>query len=270
MCSESVPIRASPPKWWVSVGTKRIRMVPVGIGLILAFLPAAAQASDQSESTAPKPPAWVLHGKYAPVVDPANFVSKIDNRYFPLKPGTGFHYQGVKDGSPQSDDMVVTHQVKYILGVRCTVVRDTVSQHGKPLERTFDWYAQDKQGNVWYMGEEALDLKNGRFVRASDSWQAGVKLAKPGVIVRGHPRPGDVYRQEYYPPGGALDQAHVVRTTATVRVPAGTFRRVLVTDEWSPVEPQIERKYYVAGLGEIKEKVTAGGHEQFQLVRVTH
>src|SRR4029077_4607163 len=139
---------------------------------------------------------------------------------------------------------------------------------GNPLERTFDWYAQDKQGNVWYMGEEALDLKNGRFVRASDSWQAGVKLAKPGVIVRGHPRPGDVYRQEYSPPGGALDQAHVVRTTATVRVPAGTFRRVLVTDEWSPVEPQIERKYYVAGLGEIKEHGTAGGHEQFQLVSV--
>src|SRR5262249_61860219 len=102
--------------------------------------------------------------------------------------------------------MVVTHQAKYVLGVRCTVVRDTVSHNGKPLERTFDWYAQDKQGNVWYMGEDARELKNGRFVRAGDSWQAGVHGAKPGVIMRGRPHTGAVYRQEDYPPD-ALDQA---------------------------------------------------------------
>jgi hypothetical protein len=96
-----------------------------------------------------------------------------------------------------------------------------------------------------------------------------VKHAKPGIIMRGHPRRGEVYRQEYYPPD-ALDQARVVRSSATVRVPAGTFKHVLVTDEWSPVEPQIERKWYVAGVGEIKEQVTAGGHEQFQLVKVMH
>ena len=81
---------------------------------------------------------------------------------------------------------------------------------GKPLERTFDWYAQDKQGNVWYMGEDCPRAENGRFVRASDSWEAGVNGAKPGIIMRGNPRPGDVYRQEYYPPGGALDQARVL------------------------------------------------------------
>ena len=129
--------------------------------------------------------------------------------------------------------------------------------------------AQDKQGNVWYMGEDARELQNGRFVRASDSWQGGIDGAKPGIIMRGNPRPGEVYRQEYYPPGGALDQARIIGSAAMVRVPAGTFRRVLVTDEWSPVEPQMERKYYVAGIGEIKEQVTAGGHEQFQLVRMT-
>jgi hypothetical protein len=253
----------------MSMAAKRKHyIIALGMASILAMLPVAAHASGAGASTSPKPPAWVLHGKYAPLIDPANFVSKIDNRYFPLKPGTGFHYRGIKDGSAQTDDMVVTRHVKDVLGVKCTVVRDTVSEHGRPLERTFDWYAQDRQGNVWYMGEDARELKNGRFVRASDSWQAGVKHAKPGIIMRGHPRPGDVYRQEYYPPG-ALDQAHVVGTSATVRVPLGTFRRVLVTDEWSPVEPQIERKYYVAGIGEIKEQVTAGGHEQFQLVRVT-
>jgi hypothetical protein len=87
--------------------------------------------------------------------------------------------------------------------------------------------------------------------------------------MRGHPREGDVYRQEYYRPGGALDQARVLGTAARLHVPAGTFRRVLVTVEWSPVEPQLEKKYYVAGLGEVMERVVQGGHEQFQLVGVT-
>jgi len=236
-------------------------LVP-GIALLAALAPAGAGSSP------PKAPTWVLRGKYAPSIRPADFVSKIDNRYFPLTPGTTFRYRGVKDGVAQVDVMAVTKKVKYVLAVKCTVVRDTVFQDGKPLELTYDWYAQDKQGNVWYMGEASFDRQNGRFVRASDSWEAGVNHAKPGIIMRGHPRPGAVYRQEYYPPD-ALDQAHVVGASATVHVPAGTFERVLVTDEWSPVEPQIERKWYVAGVGEIKERVTAGGHEQFELVKVT-
>src|SRR5262249_45943490 len=148
-------------------------------------------------------------------------------------------------------------------------VRDTVSQHAKPLERTIDWYAQDKQGNVWYMGEDSLELKNGRFVRASDSWQAGVHGAKPGVIMRGRPRTGAVYRQAHYPPG-ALDQARVLGFLTSMHVSAGTFSKPLATIEWSPVEPQLEKKYYVAGLGEVKEAVIAGGHEHFELVKVTH
>jgi hypothetical protein len=217
----------------------------------------------------PREPSWALHGPYSPKIDPANFVTTIDNRYFPLTPGTSFHYRGFKGKTSQIDDMVVTNQAKQILGVRCTVVRDTVSQHGKALERTYDWYAQDKQGNVWYMGENALELKHGRFVRADDSWQSGVKGAKPGIIMRGNPRPGSVYRQEYYPPGGALDQAHVLGLNARVKVPYGAFKKSLLTVEWSPVEPQFEQKSYVAGVGEVAEHVTQGGHEGFQLVSVT-
>jgi hypothetical protein len=246
----------------------RRKAIVFAIFSMVVTAPVAAIASGPGLSI--KPPAWVLHGKYAPQIRKANFVSRIDNPYFPLKPGTAFRYRGLKEARAQIDEMVVTHRVKYVLGVRCTVVRDTVYQGGKALERTFDWYAQDKQRNVWYMGEDSLERKNGRFVRASDSWEGGVKGAKPGIIMRGDPRRGDVYRQEYYPPGGALDQAHVVGASATLRAPAGTFKRVLVTDEWSPVEPQIERKYYVAGIGEIKERVTAGGNEQFELIAVTH
>jgi hypothetical protein len=210
-----------------------------------------------------------IHGSYSPSINPANFVTTIDNRYFPLKPGTGFHSKGLRGTSPQTDDEVVTHQTKQILGVRCTVVRDTVSERGAPIERTFDWYAQDEQGNVWYMGENSLELKHGRFVTASDSWESGVNGAKPGIIMPGNPRPGDAYRQEYYPPGQALDQAQVLGS-ASVKVPYGAFKQSLVTSEFSPLEPQTEKKYYVAGLGEVAERVVKGHHEQFQLARVTH
>src|SRR5262245_15568098 len=236
------------------------------IALVVCAAVAGAASSHGASTSAPR---WALHGRYAPKIDPANFVSRIDNRYFPLLPGTGFHYRGYSGSTAQMDDMVVTHQTTQILGIRCTVVRDTVSEHGKPVERTFDWYAQDKQGNVWYMGEDSLELKNGRFVRATDSWKSGVDGAKPGIIMRGKPRRGEVYRQEYYPPGGALDQARVLGTGSVLRVPYRSFSRPLVTLEWSPVEPQLEKKWYAAGVGEIQEQVVQGDHERFQLVGVT-
>lgn len=236
----------------------------------VALVAALATGVGSSSAAPPKPPHWVLHGSYSPSIDPANFVATIDNPYFPLKPGTAFHYKGTKDGTAQTDDMVVTHETKMVLGVRATVVRDSVSEHGKVIERTFDWYAQDKQGNVWYMGEDSLELSHGRLVKASDSWQGGVNGAKPGIIMPANPQPGNVYRQEYYPPGGALDQARVLGRDKSVTVPYGTFKRSLDTVEWSPVEPQLEQKEYVKGIGEVKEQVIAGGNELFQLVSVTH
>jgi hypothetical protein len=211
-----------------------------------------------------------IHGTYAPKIDPANFVTTIDNRYLPFKPGTTFHYEGVRGTTPQTDDEVVLHRTKKILGVTCTVVRDSVSEHGRAVERTDDWYAQDKQGNVWYMGEDSFELKNGHFVKASDSWKSGVNGAKPGIIMPGHPRPGDAYRQEYYPSGKALDEARVLRLSGTLTVPYGTFSKLLVTSERSPLEPQTEQKYYAPGVGEIAERVVKGHHEEFKLVSVTH
>jgi len=227
-------------------------------------------ALGSSLASPPKPPGWAIRGSYSPVVRASDFVSRIDNKYFPLIPGTTFRYRGYSDETAQTDDMTVTLRKKTILGIRCTVVQDTVSENGKPVERTYDWYAQDREGNVWYMGEYSLELKNGRLVRASDSWQAGVNGGKPGIIMRGDPRRGQVYRQEYYPPGGGLDQARVFGWRPSLRVPAGNYGHVLTTDEWSPVEPQVERKYYAARIGEIQEQVTAGGHERFRLVSVTH
>jgi hypothetical protein len=217
------------------------------------------------------PPASELapvHGPYAPKIDPANFGRAVTNPFLPYKPGTRIHFEGVRGTTPQTDDELVLHKHKRVLGIRCTVVRDTVSEHGRPVERTFDWYAQDRQGNVWYMGENSLELKNGRFVRASDSWESGVNGGKPGIIMPGHPRRGDRYRQEYYPPGDALDQARVLGRRGAVTVPYGSFAKPLVTLEYSPLEPQTEKKYYVRGVGEVKETVVKGHHETFSLVSV--
>jgi hypothetical protein len=235
------------------------------IAVLAALASGCGSSHDESASSlAP------VQGRYAPAIDPKNFVSTIDNRYWPLKPGTGFHYQGFKGAAEQKDDEVVTHQTKRILGIDAVAVRDTVSQHGQPIERTLDYYAQDKQGNVWYMGEDSFELQHGQFVKASDSWLSGVNGAQPGIIMPADPKEGDRYRQEYYPPGEALDEAHVLGVRGPFTVPYGTFEKALVTSEFSPLEPQTEEKVYVADLGEIEEHVVKGGHEGFRLVRVTH
>jgi len=238
----------------------------------LSILVAALVAAGGAGAPGSAPSLAPVHGHYAPKIDPNDFVRTIDNRYFPLEPGTGFHYKGVaEDGrTPQRDDEVVTHRTKRILGVRCAVVRDVVSSRGKQIERTLDWYAQDKHGNVWYMGEDTRELRHGKFVRMSDSWEAGVDGAKPGIIMPGHPRRGDAYRQEYYP-SHALDQARVIGRAGPVTVPYGSFEKTLVTVETSPkIDPGVrERKYYVAGVGAVKEHTVAGDHEEIELVRIT-
>ena len=215
--------------------------------------PATSARPGSATSLAP------IHGHYSPSIDPANFVTTIDNPYFPLKPGTGYHFIGVRGTTPQTDDELVTSRTVQIMGIPAVAVRDVVSEHGRPIERTLDFYAQDKQGNVWYMGEDSYELKNGRFAKADDSWRGGVNGAQPGIIMPAHPQPGDNYRQEYSPPN-ALDEARVT----------AVHGKTVITSEFSPLEPQTEQKFYVTGTGEVREHVVKGHHEAFHLVRVTH
>jgi hypothetical protein len=214
-----------------------------------------------------------VHGTYAPKIDPSKFVRTIDNPYFPLIPGTTYFYKGVHENgkTPQTDEEVVTHQTKQIMGVTATVIRDTVSSGGKPIERTFDWYAQDKAGNVWYMGEDTREMQGGKFVKMSDSWEGGVNGAQPGIIMPGNPQRGDQYRQEYYP-GHALDQAKVLGQGGPQTVPYASYKKTLLTVETAPqIDPGVaERKYYVAGVGDIREHTVRGNHEQIRLVSITH
>jgi hypothetical protein len=232
----------------------------------IVFAGAAAIASGAGS---PRPGELApIHGHYAPRIDPANFASRVNNPYLPWTPGTRMRLEGSREGTPQVDEVVVLRRGRRVLGVRCTIVRDTVFEKGVMIERTFDWYAQDRQGNVWYMGEASYERSHGRLRRAGDSWEGGVDGARPGIIMPAHPRHGDAYRQEFYPPGEALDQARVLRSDAHWSVPYGSFDHVLVTSERSPLEPQIEHKYYARGIGEIGERVVRGHAEAFSLVSV--
>jgi hypothetical protein len=198
-----------------------------------------------------------------------DFVARIDHPFFPLKPGTTFTFAGQAEGKPRKVTVFVTHKTKMILGVRATVVLDQVLVDGRPEEKTWDWYGQDKRGNVWYLGEDSFDYVNGSWKRSDGSWRAGVDGAKAGLIMKAHPHVGDVYRQEYYA-GHAEDMAKVIARDKTVAVPYGSSKHALVTSEWTPLEKGVlEQKYYVRGVGNVRTVMVRGGREEERLVSVT-
>ncbi len=214
---------------------------------------AAAAGPTQIEA----PPADEI---YAPVIDPANFVTSIDNPYFPLSPGTIFVYEGKTEKGNEYNETYVTPQTKVILGVTCVVVSDTVKVDGQLEEATLDWYAQDKQGNVWYMGEDSKEYQDSQVVSTKGSWEAGVDGALPGIIMQANPQVGQTYRQEYYK-GEAEDMAAVVSLSESVSVPYASYTNLLMTKEWSALDtpPVIEYKYYAKGVGFIMTRGTETG-----------
>src|SRR2546427_1441136 len=218
--------------------------------------------------------AWVPDAKasssgYEPVLDPANFVAVIDNPYFPLPVGRTLVYEGVKDGQTQVDTVIVTNQTKVIEGITARMVSDVSTHDGTLLEKTFDWYAQDKQGNVWYLGEDTTAfLPNGK-TDTSGSWQAGVHDAEPGIIMEANPQIPDAYRQEFLV-GEAEDTAWVVERGGTVTVPYGKLRNTLTTLEATRIEPGLyDQKIYAPGIGIVVEQALTGPTEYAKLVSVT-
>ena len=194
----------------------------------------------------------------------------MNNKFFPLQPGTTFFYKGKKDGDPTSDKVFVTHKSKQILGVNTTVVHDRAFEKGVLAEDTFDWYAQDVDGNVWYFGEDTKELdKHGNVISTDGSWEAGVNGAQPGIIMEADPKVGDRYHQEHAP-GVAEDIAKVLGLAKSTCVGYGCFDNLLLTKEWTPLEPGVvEHKYYAGDVGFIRGVMVKGGKERTELVRVT-
>ena len=204
-------------------------------------------------------------------IDPGDFVSEVTNPYFPLEPGTTYTYRGETEGVPTRDVMTVTSDTKVILGVTTTVVHDQAYEDGVLVEDTFDWYAQDKAGNVWYFGEDTKELdENGNVISTEGSWEAGVDGAEPGIIMEANPKKGDKYRQEFAP-DVAEDMAQVIGFEDNFCVRYGCFEDVLVTKEWTPLQKGVvENKYYAQGIGFLSAVMVKGGDEETELVRIRH
>jgi hypothetical protein len=200
---------------------------------------------------------------------PAKFSPRVDNPWFPLRPGTTYVYRGVKDGQPARDVVTVTRRVKTIQGAPCVVVRDLAYLSGKLRERTTDWYTQDAKGNVWYFGEDTAELDTkGRVKTREGSWQSGRDGAKAGIFMFANPRVGRSARQEYYK-GHAEDWFRVLSLHARVKVPYTSSQNALLTKEWSGIEAGvIDHKFYVRGIGNVREQQVKGGTEHFELVSV--
>jgi len=210
--------------------------------------------------------AALAHG--APSAGPG-YSANVTNPWFPLTPGMVYAYRGVKDGKASRDIVTVTHRIKTITGVPCAVVEDDLYVQGHLGERTTDWYAQDRQGNVWYFGESTAELDPAGHVTSTEgTWQAGRNGARAGIYMPAHPRVGQSGVQEYYK-GHAEDHYRVVSVHARVRSAYASSKAALLTVEWTPLEPGVlDHKLYVRGIGTVLEQTVKGGNERNELVSV--
>lgn len=203
---------------------------------------------------------------YAPQIDPTRFTSVVDNRYFPLVPGTVFEYDVLE--TTEHVVVTVTHKTRDVLGVTCTEVHDVASVDNVVAEDTLDWYAQDDEGNVWYFGEDTTAFSGG-MTSKEGSWESGVDGALPGRIIVGAPRVGDSYRQEFYR-GHAEDMGEIVSLDAAITVAFGSFTGCMETRDFSALDPEAEEhKWYCLDVGQVSARKTKGGAETEDLVKVT-
>jgi hypothetical protein len=206
---------------------------------------------------------------YSPTIDPSAFATTIDNPYFPLTPGTRTFYEADTPDGLQRTTTEVTRDTKKIMGVDTVVVHDTVTVNNEPFEDTLDLYAQDRDGNVWYLGEATKEFKDGT-VDTAGSFEGGVNGALPGIILPGHPQMGDQYRQEYAK-GVAEDTGDVLSLTGSETTPlTGPAKDLLVTKDTDLLDPTGpgENKYYARGVGLILTVQTTGPAERDQAIAV--
>jgi hypothetical protein len=239
------------------------RIAVVTVGLLLAVT-----AGSGAEAIAPQSGGLPEDGEPF-ALDPARFTVQIDNPYWPMEPGTRWTFRETDaEGSQRTVVVTVTSRTKEIAnGITARVVRDTVTEKGAVLEDTFDWYAQDDVGNIWYLGERTAEFAHGKVTSRHGSFEAGVKGAMAGVVVPATPVAGLRYRQEYYA-GEAEDRAEVLGVDEQVEVAAGHFEHALMTKETTPLEPKVlELKFYARNIGPALAVAVSGGSDREELLQ---
>jgi len=239
-----------------------------GLGVAVMLLIGGVQGGIATAATAC--PRTLPQGSDPVTLDPADFVARIDNPYLPFPRGATWVYRETDpQGSSQKVRVTVTTHAKQILGIDATVVHDVVTAHRELIENTFDWYAQDTCGNVWYLGENTKEYENGKVVSTAGSWEAGVDGAQAGVVMPADRQVGLSYRQEYYA-GEAEDAAEILSIVEQAQVPLGHFRDVVLTKETTPLHRRsLEYKLYAQGIGVVLALSVSGGSDREELVRFT-
>ena len=239
-------------------------------GSTLIAMCAAASALTGCVGSTPSPTS--LPRSDDPVtLDPADFTTEIDNPYWPMEPGTRWSYVELDpEGGELTVEVTVTSETRTIAnGIEARVVRDTVRQDGEIVEDTFDWYAQDATGAIWYLGEDTAEFEDGEIVSRDGSFEAGVDGALPGIAVPADPEPGMEYRQEYAA-GEAEDNGAVLSIDELVEVPYGRFEGALLTRDTNALEPDVaELKLYAPGVGPVLTLDISGGSGREELLDVT-
>ena len=204
-----------------------------------------------------------------PTFPPAGgFVPEVTNPYLAFARGRVFRYGGQTPDGHETDVFEVTNDNKTILGVATTVVHDRVYLDGDLVEDTFDWFAQDRDGNVWYFGEKSYSIVGGVIADSAGSWEAGVNGGVPGIFMLAEPEVGTKYQQEFAR-GVAEDMAKVVSLSKTVVISYGTFEECLETMEWTPLGTGTRaRKFYALGVGLVLELEHGGGGPRIELTAI--
>ena len=254
---------------------RHIQAIAIALVLLTAGCNSNSNANSNANADADRAQSGTGSGSQAdlpqgsePVkLDPADFTTRIDNPYWPMAPGDKWVYRETDSGTEQRVEVTVTNQTKQIAnGIEARVVHDVVTEDGQLVEVTDDWYAQDKAGNVWYLGEDTAEYENGKVTTRSGSFEAGVDGAQAGVIMPADPKDGMAYRQEYYK-GEAEDKAEVLSTDEQVEVPFGYFQGALMTKDLVPLEPKVsEYKLYARDVGPVLTVKTSGGSGREELI----
>jgi len=239
----------------------KLKHIPITAAVTVALALGAAGCGSDKKDKGARAGGDLPQGSEQVDLDPADFTTRIDNPYWPMSPGSRWVYRETDgEGAEQRVEVTVTRRTKRIAnGIEAVVVHDVVSEKGEPVEVTDDWYAQDKDGNIWYLGEDTAEYKNGKVDNRSGSFEAGVDGAQAGIALPGKPVPGLSYRQEYYK-GEAEDEGAVVTVgQEQVEVPFGHFTKVLMTRDLVPTEPRVqELKFYARGIGPVLSLHTDG------------
>ncbi len=208
--------------------------------------------------------------EYDPKINPSDFTSNVSNQYFRLTPGKKMVYEAETAEGSERTETYVTHETKAVMDVEAIIVWDRVWLDGELIEETKDWYAQDKEGTVWYFGEDSAEVINGIIVSRAGSWEAGVDGAKPGIIMKANPTIGETYQQEYYE-GHAEDRADVLAVDESVTTPFGTFDNCVKTLDYTLLEPDVqEHKYYCPGVGGVVLERNVKSSERTELRAVEY